>query len=279
MITRASAIPGMAVLLTLTLTGCALVPDTLEDLAGSASAPSDSLNPYDEVDRDAPFAGSPAEEYGVGFPDPPEAEAVGPYDADQVADAYERTQEFLDATYLNQDAVFKEDNGAFVELLEGQALDWYLEEFDNPDPELNARSLNYNLTPGTAEPIGDQVRVNGRMWAQESTDEYDQDYLSVTTEFTIVHPVARPGEPVSTRIVVSHLGEVAFYDVGTDELEAWPAWYRAVAPAHCLEDQITFTPAFGDELPEGERPKGGKQDAYDLEDAREMDECVSVKGT
>lgn len=279
MITRASAAPGMAVLLALTLTGCAIMQDTLEDLADSASVPTESLDPYEEVDRDDPFAGSPAEDYGVGFPDLPEAEAVGHYSADQVADAYARTQEFLDAVYLNQDAVFKEDNSAFVELLEGQALDWYLDDLTNPDYELNSRHVTYNLTPNTAEPIGDQVRVDGRMWAQESTDEYDQDYLSVVTEFTIVHPVARPGEKVSTRMVVSHLGDVGFYDLGTEELLAWPMWYRVVAPVHCLEDQYTFTPSFGDELSEGKRPEGVKQDAYDLEDAREVEECGSVKGT
>ena len=278
MITRASAAPGTAVLLALALTGCATVQGTLDDLAGFYGVSTDPLNPYEQVDRDDPFAGSPAEEYGVGFPDLPEASAVGPYTTDQVAHAYERTQEFLDATYLNQDAVFGEDNSEFVELLEGQALDQYLEDLTNPDYELNSRHMTYNLTPNTAEPIGDEVRVDGGMWAQDATDEYGQDYLAVVTEFMIVHPVARPGEKMSTRMVVSHLGEVAFYEVGEDELEAWPLWHRGVAPAYCLEE-YTFTPDYGDGRPEGEQPEGRIQDAYDLEDTRDMDECAAVGDT
>lgn len=276
--TRASVVPGMAILLVLGLTGCAIAQDTLDGLARYYGVPADPLAPYEQLDRDDPFAGSPAEEYGEGYPDLPEAAAVGPYSADQVADSYERTQDLLNAVYLNQDAVFGADNSAFVELLEGQALDWYLEELTNPDPDLNSRHLTYNLTVDTAEPIGDEVRVDGEMWAEEAVDEYGLDYLSVATEFTVVHPVARPGEKVSTRMVVSHFGEVAFFDTGADELEAWPLWHRAVAPAHCL-DEYTFTPDYGDGLPEGDRPKGLPQDAYDLEQAREMGDCGAVGDT
>ncbi|WP_249188350.1 hypothetical protein [Nocardiopsis sp. MG754419] len=120
--------------------------------------------------------------------------------------------------------------------------------------------------------------MDGEMRVEEATDEYGLDYLSVVTEFTIVQPVARPGRPVSTRMVVSHLGEVGFFDTGGERWEAWPLWERAVAPAHCVEGHY-FTPFFGDEAPEGERPKGPELDAYDLDDARDMEECGAVGDT
>ncbi len=273
---RASAASGAAVLLSLTLAGCATVHDTL-DLFAHSVLTGTPMSTYDQVDRDDPFAGSPAEDYGEGF-DVPEAEPVGPYGREQVAQAYATTQDLLEAVYLDQDAVFDEDNSEFTSLLSGRVLEWYLEDLGNESLEENSRHLPFNLSPGTAEPIGDVVKVDGWMRAEAARDDQGWDYLSVVTEYTIVHPLARPGKPVSMRLVTSHFGEVAFYDLGDGTMEAWPSWSRASAPVHCLEE-FTFTPAFPDEFPQGKRPRGPLQDAYDLETARDMDECEAVKET
>lgn len=273
---RAHATPWAAVLVALALTGCAPLQDTLDRFAHSTLT-GDPMDSYDQVDRDDPFAGSPAEDYGEGF-DIPEAESVGAFTEEQVAQAYTVTQDLLEAVYLNQDAVFGEDNSEFTDLLSGQALEWYLDNLGNEDFELNSRHLTFNLTPGTAEPVGDAVRVDGRMRAEEARDDQGWDYLAVHTEYTIVHPVARPGKPVSVRLVTSHFGEVAFYDLGDGALEAWPRWWRSAGPVHCLEE-FTFTPAYPDEFPEGEQPEGAPQDAYDLEDFRGQEECESIGDT
>lgn len=273
---RIAAAPWAAVLLSLPLVACAPAQDLLDRAVPGAGVRSQS-DPVDRVDRDDPFAGSAAEDYGEGFP-VPEAEAVGPYSREQVERAYAHTQELLEAVYLNEDAVFGEDNSELTGLLTGQTLEWYLDNLGNRDHELNSRHLPFNLTPGTAEPIGDEVRVDGVMRAEEGRDDQGWDYLSVVTEYTIVHPIAEPGRSASTRLVTSHLGEVGFYDVGAEELEAAPMWSRAVAPVHCVEE-YTFTPSYGEEYPEGERPRGAVEDAYDLDASRELEGCGSVRDT
>ncbi|NKZ00364.1 hypothetical protein [Nocardiopsis alborubida] len=264
-----------ALLLALALSGCAPLQEGLHRLADDAA-----LNPiqgYDRVDPDAPFAGSPAEDYGEGF-DTPEAEPVGSFSEEQVAHAYATTRDFLEAVYLDEDAVFDEDNSEFNALLSGRALEWYLDDLGHEDPERDTRRLPFNLTPGTAEPVGDAVRVDGWMRAEEARDGWGAYYLAVRTEYTVVHPVARPGDAVSVRLVTSHRGEVGFHDTGDGALEAWPRWWRFVAPAHCLE-QHTFTPAFPDEFTGGERPGGAPLDPYDLEETGGARECGAVQDT
>ncbi|WP_017599898.1 hypothetical protein [Nocardiopsis lucentensis] len=267
----------------LTLTACAPVEQLLEDLADDALE-QNGIVILDEVDRDDPFGGTEAEGYAEGFDVPGEIDAVGPYPQARVREAYELTRELMEAVYLNQDAVFDEDNSEFTALLTPQSLDWYLENHGHEDPEIDTRYIPFNLTPGTAEPIGDVVKVDGRMWAEEASDPNGLDYLAVRTEYTIVHPVARPGDPASVRLVTSHLGEVSFYDMGDGTWELWPYWTRSVGPAHCL-DQHTWTPAYPDELPRGDRPEGRPEDPYDLDNAREDaadpdgGECGAIKGT
>ncbi|MDT0330027.1 hypothetical protein [Nocardiopsis lambiniae] len=261
-----------------TLTACApaenLLNDVVRDVTGVPIT-------YDEVDRDDPFGGTEAEGYDEEFV-VPEAAGIGEYPADRIQEAYDVTGAFLDAVYLDRTSVFEGDDMRFRSLLAGQARDWYQENAGHEDPALDTRSLLFHLTPGTAEPIGDVVKVKGRMWAETAQDETGWDYLAVRTEYTIVHPVARPGEKVSVRLVTSHYGEVSFYDLGDGRWEAWPNWWRSAGPAHCLWDEYTFTPAYPDEMPEGERPKGWIEgDPYDLEAARDMDEqeCGAIGAT
>ncbi|GAB2503760.1 hypothetical protein [Nocardiopsis aegyptia] len=272
---RTCAALGAAALTVLTLTGCAQVLEQADRFLLETGGPIFGAVDFDEVDRDDPFAGSPAADYGVEF-ETPEPAAQGDFTTEQVEWAQDRARLLLETVYLDTDAVFHEDNSEFTGLLTGQSREWYMDNLGHEDPALDSRNLPFNLTPGTAELIGDEIRVDGRMWAEAARDDYDQDYLAVHTEYVVVYPVARPGDPVSTRLVVTHLGEVSFYDLGDGTLEAWPNWYRGVAPAHCLEDEFMFTPAYADERPEGEQPRGRQQDAYDLEDTREQDGCGSV---
>ncbi|MGW5880302.1 hypothetical protein ACWFMI_27530 [Nocardiopsis terrae] len=270
-----------AVSAALTLTACAPLQEFLDEAAPTPLSEV-SVPLVDRVDRDDPFGGTEAEDYAEGF-EVPEASAVGPYPSGRVQEAYETTRDFMEAVYLDRDAVFGEDNSAFTALLTDQSLAWYMEHHGHEDPELDTRSIPFNLAPGTAEPIGDVVKVDGRMRAEEADDEYGQDYLAVRTEYTIVHPVARPGEPVSVRLVTSHYGEVSFYDNGDGTWEVFPNWWRFVGPTHCLLDEHTFTPAYPDEEPRGERPRGVPDDPYDLEDGPAADgaenECGAIRDT
>ncbi|WP_304455362.1 hypothetical protein [Nocardiopsis sp. YSL2] len=276
---RKRAALGAAALTMLALTGCAQVLEQTDRFLREEAEQIVGPVTFDQVDPDAPFAGSPAADYGVGF-DTPEPAAQGDFTAEQVEWAHDRTRLLLEAVYLDTDAVFDEDNSEFTGLLTGQSLEWYLDHLGHEDPELDSRGIPFNLTPGTAELIGDEIRVDGRMWAEASQDPNGQDYLAVRTEYVVVYPIARPGDPVSVRLVVTHLGEVAFYDLGDGTLEAWPHWYRGAAPVHCLPDARMFTPAYPDERPDGERPRGLTQDdAYDLEDTRDRDGCGAVKDT
>lgn len=276
MSSRTRAALGAAALTVLTLTGCAQVLEQADRFVREEAGHFLGTVDFEEVDRDAPFAGSPAADYGTGF-DTPEPEAQGDFTAEQVGWALDRTRLLLETVYLDTDAVFGEDNSEFTSLLTGQALEWYMDHLGHEDFELDSRHVPFNLTPGTAEPIGDEVRVDGRMWAEATRDDTGWDYLAVHTEFVIVHPVARPGDPVSTRLVTSHFGEVSFYDPGVGELEAWPNWWRFVAPVHC-EQTHTYSPAYADERPQGDAPQGRVQDPYDI-DAEPQEECGAVRDT
>ncbi|MFL1432604.1 MULTISPECIES: hypothetical protein [unclassified Nocardiopsis] len=261
------------------LTGCGapaeqLLNDVVRDVTGFPLS-------FDEVDRDDPFGGTEAEDYGEGFV-VPEAAGIAGYPADRVQEAYDATGELLEAVYLDRAAVFEGDDMRFRSLLRGQAADWYQEYAGHEDPLMDSRNVLFRLTPGSAEPIGDVVKVDGRMWAEAAEDERGWEYLAVRTEYTIVHPVARPGEKVSVRLVTSHYGEVSFYGRGEGPLTAMPNWWRSVGPVHCLNDQVTFTPAYADEMPKGEKPRGFiEDDPYDIEAGRDMEEsdCGAIRGT
>ncbi|GAB3736164.1 hypothetical protein [Nocardiopsis nanhaiensis] len=265
---------------TLALTACAPVEDLLGE-AASSTAERLSEPEVDQVDRDDPFAGTEADDYAEDFETPEAASVgeVGEYPGDRVQEAYDMTAEYLEAVYLEHDAVFDEDNSEFTALLTEQALDWYLEHHGHEDPDLDSRHVPFNLAPNTAEPIGDVVKVDGSMWAETDRDELGQDYLAVHTEYTIVHPVARPGASASVRLVTSHYGEVSFYDPGDGTWEAFPNWWRAVGPTHCLLDEHTFAPAYADEEQQGEDVGGAPDDAYDLESARDEEECSAIRDT
>ncbi|MFV2196686.1 hypothetical protein [Nocardiopsis sp. LOL_012] len=268
----------------LTLTACAPVGPLLETLVPDAGAPASTTDPdpvpladYDLVDRDDPFGGTEAEDYAEDF-GVPEAQAVGPYSEQRVREAYLITEDFLEAVYLDQDSVFGQDDSAFTSLLGERYLDWYEENLGHEDPAQDSAGVLFHLTPGTAEPIGDVVKVNGRMWAEQAQDPYGTDYLAVRTEYTVVHPVARPGELVSVRLVTSHYGEVGFYDLG-GTWDPWPGWWSASGPAHCLEE-ATVTPAYPDEWPRGDKPQGPARDPYALEELDpEDEECGTIQET
>lgn len=261
----------------LPLTACAPLEDFLRDSARSG-VPQSPVPVVDQVDRDDPFGGTEAEGYAEGF-DAPEAASISDYPSDRVQEAYDITRDHLEAVYLEPDAVFGEDNSAFTALLTSQALDWYLEHHGHEDPELDSRGVAFNLAPGTAEPVGDVVKVDGRMWAETARDETGWDYLAVHTEYTIVHPVSRPGSSASVRLVTSHYGEMSFYDPGDGTWEAFPNWWRVVGPTHCLMDEYTFTPAYPDEEQRGERVRGAPENAYDLDNARDQEECGAIRET
>lgn len=259
------------------LTGCApaerLLDDVVRDVTGYPLS-------FDEVDRDDPFGGTEAQDYGEGFA-VPEAAGIGDYPADRVQLAYDITGDLLEAVYLDEEAVFGGEDERFRQLLDRRSREWYDEHAGHEDPLMDSRNLLFHLTPGTAEPIGDVVKVDGGMRAETAEDENGWRYLAVHTEYTIVHPVARPGERVSVRLVTSHYGQVSFYGDGEGGWEVLPAWWRAVGPVHCLDDQVTLTPAYADEMPEGERPRGLIEgDPYDLDAGRGMEgDCGAIRGT
>ncbi|CAL9386768.1 hypothetical protein SUDANB121_01182 [Nocardiopsis dassonvillei] len=273
---RSAAVLCAAAVAATALTGCApaerLLDDVVRDVTGYPLS-------FDEVDRDDPFGGTEAQDYAEAF-EVPEAAGIGEYPADRVQLAYDITGDLLEAVYLDEAAVFEGDDSRFRSLLDRRTREWYDEHAGHEDPVMDTRGLLFHLTPGSAEPIGDVVKVDGHMRAQTAEDANGWKYLAVHTEYTIVRPVARPGEKVSVRLVASHYGEVSFYGDGEGGWQVQPNWWRTVGPVHCLNDQVTITPAYADEMPRGERPRGFvEDDPYDIDAGRDLEECGAIRGT
>lgn len=266
------AAAALALALLPAATGCAVLADQLERQLDAV------LLDVDPVDRDAPFAGTPAEDYAdgsAGFT-VPELAPAGDFPVRDVAFAYATTKQLLEAVYLNEEAVFDENNSEFVGLLQGEALEWFLQDYGHEDWTQDSRHTVFNLAPNSAELIGDVVKVDGHMSAEEAWDEGP--YLRVETEYVIVYPIARPGGRASTRLVVTHLGEVQFYYTDSGRMEFWPVWGRSAGPSHCLEESL-ITPFFYDEMPRGEQPTGSETDPYDLEQSRDQEDCQAISAT
>ncbi len=154
-----------------------------------------------------PWAGSPAEGWPAG-PDAillPQAQALGAFDAEQVAAQLKLVKDFLTAANLDPAVVAGGRPQTALDLLDRWELDSAAKSVDHPSVEDDPTYLFSRFDPRDAIPVGD-VRVQGRTTVESDGEKG----VLVHTDYTFVYalrpgpeaakarPSAKPGTPQGT---------------------------------------------------------------------------------
>ncbi|MEJ2853626.1 MULTISPECIES: hypothetical protein [unclassified Saccharothrix] len=171
------------------------------DRPESTAAPSTTTAPGTvlRVDPERPFEGTPAAGWADGEAGivVPEAQPVGEFSAEQVADAYQRTKEALVASRLDRRAVEGHDVTAFIDLFAEDLRDHLREGFDGTnDPD--ASTVVTRVAKGQhLLPV--EPKVSGTMRAEAG----EEGELVVHTNYVVAYafatalPVVDPMEIVA----------------------------------------------------------------------------------
>ncbi|MBX6387232.1 MAG: hypothetical protein IRZ07_30365, partial [Microbispora sp.] len=208
---------------------------------------------------DDPFAGTPAAEYADGEQGlvMPPARPLGGLTEEEVGRALLRVRRLLSAAHLDPATVRGGRPEKFIRLLHPRQRETFLSRLD--DGPSGTRSWLFSLAPGTAEPVGDVVKVSG----ETTLSKRSGGGVSIETDYLFVHPVGRPGaSPIVTRVVEHHKSEFSAYREN-GKLVVWVTADRsALFGADCDAGDGFVHPHFpGD--PQGTRPSGEPVDPYD----------------
>ncbi|GAA3200315.1 hypothetical protein [Actinocorallia longicatena] len=168
--------------------------------AAARNAGADDLVPT--LSADAPFLGSPAEDYADGADGvaPPPARAIGGFSAAQVAAAYQGTERTVEAAALDRAT------------LEGAAPAAFLAAIDPAQAAVlgdRARSQVVSLAPGSAELVGERIKVRGTMKAAPAT-YHGRNGLHVSVDYTFVYALRNPKAPARIMRFRAHLKGTTF---------------------------------------------------------------------
>ncbi|MGW1023574.1 hypothetical protein ACWD4J_07615 [Streptomyces sp. NPDC002577] len=139
-----------------------------------------------------PFRGSPAERWSDGTAGihVPEARATGWMSKQQVAQALDRTRDFLAASSLDSGVLRGERPKTAIALLnphQQDVQDYLATAFRTPSRENDPLLLFSRFEKTKVRPAGDVIKTRGRITFQEGT----RGAVEVTTDVTYVYPVVR----------------------------------------------------------------------------------------
>ncbi|MGW5259968.1 hypothetical protein ACWEQG_03285 [Microbispora sp. NPDC004025] len=227
------------------------IPDGEEGLFDHGPVPAPSAGP---------FAGTPATGYADGEQGlvMPAAQALGGLTEEEVGQALLRVRRLLSAAHLDPATVRGERPEAFARLLHPRQREAFLRRLGDGGPT-GTRSWLFSLAPGTAEPVGDVVKVSGETTIAKRAGGG----VTITADYLFVHPVSRPGAPlIVARVVEHHRSEFSAYQEN-GRLVVWLATDNSTLfGANCDANDGFVHPRFpGD--PQGARPSGEPVDPYD----------------
>lgn len=129
----------------------------------------------------SPFAGTPAEEFAEGEAGIvlPEAEPVGDFTAEEVAEALELVREALIAARLDPSMLVAHDPEPFLSVLAPDHRIGRETEFESGDFEAYATQVAEGVTMAPVPP-----RVQGEISYEVATAELDQRLIEVVTRFS-----------------------------------------------------------------------------------------------
>ncbi|MGY1433750.1 hypothetical protein [Streptomyces reniochalinae] len=217
-----------------------------------------------------PFEGSPARQWsdglaGVTFPAP---DATGWMSEAQVAQALERTRDFLAASSLEAGVLRGERPKKAIALInprQKDVQDFLDTAFDSPSRKNNPLMLFSRFDPAKARLAGDVVKTRGRV----TFDAGEDGALEVTADVTYVYPVvaAEEGSDQVARTIVRRETVMSWDDpakvhtkAGTFSLVS----YRVdTTNGGCDGVNGYLNPEFGAGRTDGEAATGPGVDPYD----------------
>ncbi|MGY1583584.1 hypothetical protein [Streptomyces sp. MN13] len=222
---------------------------------------------------DAPFRGSPARSWAEGADaiELPAAKAVGDMSKDQVEQALRQTKDFLVASNLDP-AVRRGAQPtkalSFLDPKQPDMLPDARRALRSPDREHDPVNLFTRFDPDEVRPVGDVVKVRGRMTYEAGKPGQ----VRVRADYTFVYPMAKAESGAADRIsrtivrrgLTMVLSDPARWDVTAGKLlvERYDAAYFNVA---CENEGGFLHPSFPTVAPTDSPPTGEARDPYDLD--------------
>lgn len=214
-----------------------------------------------------PFRGSPAAQWADGADgiEVPEATAVGGMSKEQVADALEKTRQFLIASNLDPATLRGERPAAALAILDPRQpeVPARLEQsLKNPTEENTPATLFTRFDPAEVKPVGDVVKVRGSMHAEPG----DRGELLVVADYTFVHPLTKGDATVQRTIVRRQLTlallDPARWETTRGRLQA-RKYFAEWSNVECTAADGYLHPQFPQDAPTGPAPTGPATDPYD----------------
>ena len=203
-------------------------------LAASAAAasPMGTITPVDLFGGPPsdPFAGTPADGWADGAAGivPPPARQVGGFTAAQVAAAYATTRKLLIAGNLDRQTLLGGPPTAFAKLLTAEQRATFLASLnkiglDKAGSRLSTRLWVASFAPGSAELIGNVVKVHGTMSAR-AVRESGTVVLAIVVNYIFAYAIEPPHQPADWMRLLDHqYGSIDFapWDDPGGALEPW----------------------------------------------------------
>ncbi|WP_037898950.1 hypothetical protein [Streptomyces sp. NRRL S-350] len=170
------------------------VPTVAPETAKPTTAPPKVDEQQPTVDH--PWAGSPAE----GWPNGadafvvPEAQATGVFSTEQVAAQLQSVKDYLVAANLDPNVIAGGRPDAALAMLERQDQDGARAALEHPSKETDPTDWFSRFDPRDAIPVGDTVKVQGRMTYEGDGDKG----VLIHTDFSYVYAL-RPGPEAAKR--------------------------------------------------------------------------------
>jgi hypothetical protein len=178
----------------------------------------------------APFAGTPAENWANGAAGIviPAAKPVGIFTAAQVMTAYQTTRRLLVAANLDKQTLLGGAPTAFADLLTKRQRAEFLAGLDKRGVNsggypLSTRTMVASFFPGSAEFVGNVIKVHGVMTAR-TAKEAAGTVLAIQVNYIVGYAVEPPGDPGDWMRVLDHQYgsfEFARWDDPGGPLEPW----------------------------------------------------------
>ncbi|MET9851792.1 hypothetical protein ABZY57_02375 [Streptomyces sp. NPDC006450] len=257
-----------------------------QPLPAETAPPSGPPTPVDP-DRPTlsdPFRGSPALQWADGAAgiEVPQARAVGGMSKEEVADALAKVKQFLVTANLDPATLRGERPAAALDLLDPklsarpEGVGRLEQALAAPSKENDPLNLVTRTRPTELKPVGEVVKVRGRMWVEPGEQPGKAEVL---VDYTFVYPFvkATPGADQVERSIVRR--EITFSVADPRKWEATEGklWIESVdvnlANSGCDVHDGFLHPVFDEDAPTGPTPSGAPVDPYDrsqgLEDKRQ----------
>jgi hypothetical protein len=159
-----------------------------------------------------PFAGTPADGWADGAAGivVPVAKRAGEFTAAQVAAAYQTTRKLLLAADLDKQILLGGAPTAFGDLLASQDRADFLAGLNKRGPHASSRLWVESFAPGSADLIGNVIKVRGSMSAR-SVSVAGGTALAITVNYNFDYPIEPPGTPTDwMRFLGHHYGTFDF---------------------------------------------------------------------